>query len=408
MTDDLPQGLQLTALDPVFRDDPYPRLKELRARCPVRRDPFLGVVQLTRYADVRSVLTDRSLWRDPIKAREDSMTHKRALQERAESGGRRQSILTSDDPDHGRVRGLITPILYKRFAASRGHVDAIVEARIARLAGRPTADLIGAYAVPIPIEVIARVLGVDPDRLEEFRGWSEAIIHTFNPARSEAQTEEMKRSALDLQAYLEDLMASRRKSPADDLISDLVQLKDGGAPIEDEEIQINCMTLLIAGNLTTTDLIGNGVRLFLTHPDQLAALRRDPSLINAAVEEILRFDPPVDATGRVASEAKTIGGVDIAPRDPLSPSLRAANRDPDVFEDADVFDITRPRPPHVAFGGGAHICLGAPLARIEAQAALLKLLTAFPRMQLSDAPPEWRALPFFRGLSRLDVLLTGS
>ena len=203
--------------------------------------------------------------------------------------------------------------------------------------------------------------------------------------------------------YIGELMAQRRVSARDDLVSDLVAMKDAGADISDDEIRINCLTLLIAGNLTTTDLIGNGVRLLLTHPDQLAKLIADPSLIGAAVEEILRFDPPVDQTGRVASRDLEIGGCPIKAREQLSPSLRAANRDPEVFPDPDVFDITRARSPHVAFGGGAHICLGAPLARIEAQSAFLALFRRFPNLALVDEAPRWRSLPFFRGLERLEV-----
>ena len=230
-----------------------------------------------------------------------------------------------------------------------------------------------------------------------------AIIQTFNPARSQAQTDAMTAGSEASVAYITELMAMRRVAPKDDLVSDLVAMKDGGADISDDEIKVNCLTLLVAGNLTTTDLIGNGVRLFLTHPEQLAKLMADPSLIGAAVEEILRFEPPVDQTGRVASRDLEIGGCPVKAHEQLSPSLRSANRDPDVFPDPDAFDITRARAPHVAFGGGAHICLGAPLARIEAQSAFLGLFRRYPNLTLVDEAPKWRSLPFFRGLERLEV-----
>ena len=401
---DLPQGLQLTALDPQFRSDPNGRLRQLRQECPVRADPFFGSVYLTRYADVRATLTDRTLWRDPLRADDSSLAKRRAEAGRAARSTEVQSILTSDDPDHGRVRGLLTPVLYKRFNESRAVVDTIVERRLDALAGRASFDLIEAVAMPIPIEVIAHLLGVDENRLAEFRQWSEALIQGFNPARSEEQTAAMETGSAAAIDYLAALMAARRAAPRDDLVSDLVAMQDGGAEISNEEIRINCLTLLIAGNLTTTDLIGNGVRLFLTHPAELAKLMADPGLIGPAVEEILRYEPPVDQTGRVASRDMEIGGCPIAQRQQLSPSLRAANRDPEVFADPDVFDITRARSPHVAFGGGAHICLGAPLARIEAQSAFLALFRRFPHLALADdAEPAWRALPFFRGLERLEV-----
>ena len=334
---------------------------------------------------------------------DDSSLAKRRAVEQGESRDGVRSILTSDDPDHARVRGLLTPVLYKRFNESRGMVDRVVERRLDALAGRESFDLIDTFAMPIPIEVIAHMLGVDEGRLIEFRAWSEAIIQTFNPARSQAQTEAMTEGSEASVAYITELMAMRRVTPKDDLVSDLVAMKDGGADISDDEIKVNCLTLLVAGNLTTTDLIGNGVRLFLTHPEQLAKLMADPSLIGAAVEEILRYEPPVDQTGRVASRDLEIGGCPVKTREQLSPSLRAANRDPDVFPDPDAFDITRARAPHVAFGGGAHICLGAPLARIEAQSAFLGLFRRFPNLALVDEAPRWRSLPFFRGLERLEV-----
>ena len=178
--DDVAQGLQFTALDPTYRADPYPRLREAREARPVRRDGFFGAVQLTRYADVRGVLTDRTLWRDPMRADDTSLAKRRAVEQGEAREGVR-SILTSDDPDHGRVRGLLTPVLYKRFNESRGMVDVVVERRLDVLAGRDTFDLIDTFAMPIPIEVIAHLLGVDEARLAEFRAWSEAIIQTFNP-----------------------------------------------------------------------------------------------------------------------------------------------------------------------------------------------------------------------------------
>ncbi len=405
MASDLPNGLQMTALDPDYRADPYPRLRDMRERCPVRFDTTFGSVQLTRYADVRAVLTDRSLWRDPMRADEHSLARRRLVAAEADGAPRQQSILTSDDPDHGRVRGLLTPVLYKRFAEARTMVDAVVAGRLDRLAKRERFDLIAEFAVPIPIEVIAHLLGVDEARLEEFRGWSEAIIQTFNPVRAPEQTAAMEAASSAAMRYIAELMAARRAAPRGDLVSDLVALQAQGAELSDEEVRINCLTLLIAGNLTTTDLIGNGVRLLLTHPDQLASLMADPERVGAAVEEVLRFDPPVDSTARIASRTMQIGGVEAPERRALNPSLRAANRDPEAFADPDRFDIGRPRAPHVAFGGGAHICLGAPLARMEAQSAFLGLFRRFPGLELADEPPRWRALPFFRGLAALEVRL---
>ena len=167
------------------------------------------------------------------------------------------------------------------------------------------------------------------------------------------------------------------------------------------------IALLVGGNLTTTDLIGNGVRLFLTHPAELAKLRSDPGLIGAAVEEVLRYEPPVDITGRIASSDMEVGGLGLKAGQAMILSLRAANRDPAMFDDPHRFDVSRKHRPHVAFGGGAHICIGAPLARLEAQVALARLFERFPDLKLAhpDETPQWRKLPFFRGMERLEVVV---
>jgi cytochrome P450 len=255
----------------------------------------------------------------------------------------------------------------------------------------------------VPILAIAAVLGVEAARLQDFRAWSEAVIHVLNPLRTPDQEAAMMAGGQALLAFFTESIADRRANPKDDLITDMVQLQDEGAELSDDEVSSNLQGLLVAGNLTTTDLIGNGVKAFLEHPAELAKLKADPSLINAAVEEILRFDPPISITGRVASCDFKVGGEAIEARDALLSHLRAANRDPAVFEHPDRFDITRKHTPHMAFGGGAHICLGAPLARMEGQAALWKLFERFPNLRLADQQLSWRALPGFRGLERLIV-----
>jgi len=231
------------------------------------------------------------------------------------------------------------------------------------------------------------------------------VIQSLNPLRTPQQTEHMMRAAAALGAFMFEMLAERRAAPMDDLVSDMVGLQTAAAELSDQDLATNLSALLVAGNLTTTDLIGNAVRLFLTHPDELAKLRADPGLISAAVEEALRYEPPVDVTGRIASRDLAVGGCPIKASQSMLLSLRGANRDPEVFDQPDRFDITRKKSPHVAFGGGAHICIGAPLARLEAQVALARLFERFPKLRLADpqAPPQWRTLPFFRGLERLDV-----
>ena len=408
MADDAPPPvLTLTPLNPVFREDPYAILNGIRERYPVMRDEMAGVFFISRHEDVRGIVTDLTLLRHPSNAEEAAVLTRRGLDERSGPDGEppRSSILTLDDPDHARIRNPLAQALYRRVAKFKPEVERIVDETLDRIGDARTFDLMAAYALPIPIDVIAAILGVAHDRLDEFRTWSEGIIQVLNPIATEAQKAEMARCSDALGAYMTDMLAQRRANPQDDLVSDMAALQAAGAEIDDADLIINLSALLVAGNLTTTDLIGNAVRLFMLHPGELAKLKADPSLINAAVEEALRFEPPVDITGRIASKDMTVGGCPVKSRQSMLVSLRAANRDPAAFEDPDRFDITRRKAPHVSFGGGAHICIGAPLARLEAQVALARLFERFPDMKLADpaAPAEWRQLPFFRGLEQLHV-----
>jgi cytochrome P450 len=409
MADDAPGILQLTALNPTFREDPHALLRPLREKHPVMRDGMAGSFFLSRYEDVRRILTDLTLWRDPHRAEPAAVMNRRLVEQSGprQDGDGGMSILLMDDPDHARIRNPLAQALYKRVAKSRSEVERVVDTVLDRLAEGHGFDLMSQFAVHVPIDVIAAILGVDQERLAEFRDWSEGVIQSLNPLRTPEQTEHLMRAGEALNAYMNALMAQRRIKPEDDLVSDMIALQASGEPVTDAEIITNLSALLVAGNLTTTDLIGNAVRLFLTHPDQLAKLRADPSLIGAAVEETLRFEPPVDITGRIASSDMAVGGCPIRQSQAMTLSLRGANRDPEIFENPDEFDITRKKSPHVAFGGGAHICIGAPLARLEAQVALGRLFARFPNLRLADptAPPVWRTLPFFRGLERLDVLI---
>ena len=406
MTQDAPihSLLELSAFDPVARADPHARLKPLREQCPVWRDESTKTWVLSRYADVRAVVSDRTLWRNGIHAEEGSFARFLLKDEKMElPPGERQSILTMDDPDHARIRTPLAKALYARVAKARAKIDAIVAETLDAVAGRASFDLIADVAIPIPIVTIARILGVDDTRLAEFRDWSEGAILGLNPVRTPAETEHMEASRLALDAYFTELMAARRAKPEDDLVSDMVQLQAEGAPLSDIELRINLLALLIGGNLTTTDLIGNGVRLFLLNPAQEAKLVADPALVPQAVEEILRYEGPVDITGRVLSGERAFGGCPMHEGQSVTVALRGANRDPDVFERPDEFDITRKGIPHMSFGGGAHICIGAPLARMEAIAFFSVFFQRFPTLKLVDEPPQWRALPFFRGLERLRV-----
>ncbi|MGZ6009055.1 MAG: cytochrome P450 [Rhizomicrobium sp.] len=406
----LPTIIELTPINPQFSADPHVLLDRLRSECPVFRDKDAGAFLLTRYADVRAIVSDTTLWRDPEVAEEAAVMQK-ALTDRPVEGltipqdEYRVGILLLDDPDHERIRNPFVKALYRRVAKSKPLVQQVVDEWLDRLKGKTRIDAMNDFALRVPIDVIARILGVDDARLAEFREWSEGVILSLNPFRDEEQSRTFVAAANALSAYMRELMQQRRAEPRDDLVSDMIALAAAGEPLSDGEISANLQGLLVGGNLTTTDLIGNAIWLFLKNPGELAKLKADPALIVPAVEEVLRYESPIDITGRIASRDMEIGGCPVKQTQAFVTSLRGANRDPDVFPDPHRFDITRKDAPHVAFGGGTHICIGAPLARIEAQLAILSFFERYPNARLSapDAPPQWRAMPFFRGLKELEV-----
>ncbi len=398
----VPQSvIEVTAFMPDARRDPHPPLKALRENCPVMRDEMAKTWFLTRYGDVRTTVNDRSFVRHPLNAEEGSISRQLVSDE---ENPRRTSILFLDDPDHARVRPPLAKAFYARINKMKAEIEAIVDETIDAAPSSGVFDLMAEIAVPIPVTVIARILGVDEHRLPEFRQWSEDVILSLNPVRTPEETARMMAGGEALDAYFTELMAARRKVPADDLITDMVELQASGvAPLTDDEVRINLQALLVGGNLTTTDLIGNGVWLFLTHPDQLAALKADPGLASQAVEEVLRYEAPVSATSRIAEADKQVAGCPVKEHQVVFCSLASANRDTETFEAPDAFDITKKRASHVAFGGGPHICIGAPLARMEARRVYQKLFERYPDMKLPEQDIAWRALPFFRGIERLDV-----
>jgi cytochrome P450 len=378
----------------------------LRRKAPVWHDDASGHFVLTRHDDVRTLLADRSLLRDPAKAAPESlaMTSLRSgqpdglLYRTAED-----SILTMDDPDHSRIRVPLAKAFYKRVAAARGLVEEAVGRILQDLAGRTRFDAMTEFCIPVPIDVIARILGAEPSLRGAFRSWSVDVFENFNPARTPEQTERMITASNNISGYLDDLMKRRRESPEDDLTSDMMQAQASGTPLTDDEIRENLANLLVAGNLSTTDLIGNGLWLLHTHPAEKKKLLEDPALITNAVEEILRYEPPAEGTARIAPRDMEIRGCPIKRSQVVVSSLRGANRDPEAFVEPDRFDISRKHLPHVSFGGGSHICIGAPLARMEAQVALSAFLRHFPAAALEGTTPAWRPSGITRGLSRIDI-----
>jgi cytochrome P450 len=406
MSDDqrLPTGLQLTALDPVFREHPHDYLDRLRAEDPVHRDAELGRLFLTRFEDVREVVSNRSLSVDPRKAPPDSY-HRRAVIGNMTSEAFKPTMLHLDDPGHKRIRALVTQAFNQRSVdAFRPRIREVARELLDALTRRDSFDVIAEYAALLPIIAIAEMLGVDPNDMEQFKQWSEALTQLFNPARTSRQSAELAAAQQGLNAYFRSKADARRHKRGADIVSALVSAEESGERLTQSEITLTCNLLLVAGNVTTTNLIGNGALALLNHPDQLARLLEHPKLVPNAIEEILRYDPPVAQTSRVAVEPLVIGRMEVHAGEIITASLLAAGHDPSRHSDPHHFDIERADTSHFAFGGGAHYCVGAPLARAESQVAIPLLFERFPGIRLETRHAiEHKPVPVFNALKALWV-----
>jgi len=304
-----------------------------------------------------------------------------------------------DEPDHRRLRALVSgPFKPKSVERWREEIRRIVDEALEAIT-EVEFDLIARFASPVPTVVIARMLGVDPALYEKSHTWSDQVVQVgFNPF----PTVEQQHTAAAARQALHDLFSNeigrRGVALGDDLLSDMMRAEVEGDRLTRDEMIAQCRLLLIAGNVTTTDLIGNGTRALLDFPEQMEKLRADPGLIANAVEEMLRYDSPVTNSGRTPNRDVVVSGCPMPRGESLSPSLAAANRDPAVYPDPDRFDIERADTHHQSFGAGRHLCLGAHLAQVEAQEAILGLLRRFPRLRKSARGHVFHAIPSFRGM----------
>lgn len=409
MSDDesLPTGLELTALHEDFRRDPYPILDVLRAKDPVHDDKVLQRWFVTDHDVVREIVRRKDFVVNPETVDLPSPPEPEWLDEIVSESDRQPSILGLDDPDHKRLRGLVSKAFTPRsIEAFRPRIEQIVDDVLAPLKSLTQFDLIKDFAGPIPTIVIAEMLGVDASDQEQFKAWSNTVVSTFNPLLSEDESKHAMRTSETMRRYFHAEISKRRASPRDDLIAAMMRAQEAGDHLTDEEIVTMCDLLIVAGNVTTTDLIGNGVLALLRHPEQMQKLRDNPGLIENAVEEMLRYDSPVVMTGRFATDETEFMQRKIKRGDRFNPSLAGANHDPAVYDEPHRFDIERKDTHHHSFGGGIHHCLGAPLARLEAQIAITRLLAAFPTLVLAEAEVKRRNLPVFQGCERLILRTT--
>jgi len=386
-------------LDPAVLSDPYPLFHRLRTEDPVHWEADLEFWALTRYADALYAL------------REDSLLSS-AIHDSPRPGGVGLSsarwFVFLDPPRHTRLRALVHSAFTPQVVEGlRARIQAIVDELLDRAAEAGRLDLIADLGFPLPAIVIAELLGVPAEDRAQFRAWSADLAAAGGLVRMAADgAERLSRARAGgaaLNAYFRDIIGERRRAPRDDLVSRLTGVQSAEGTLSEEELVDTCALLLFAGHETTTNLIGNGMLALLRHPDELSRLRADPSLIGSAVEELLRYDSPVQMRVRVARETVEIGGRRIAKGQRVLILVGAANRDPARFPDPDRLDIARPDNRHLAFGHGIHFCTGAPLARLEGAIAIRRLLRRFPRLELTTDQLAWRETLTLRALNALPV-----
>ncbi|SFR64423.1 cytochrome P450 [Halogeometricum limi] len=352
--------------------DPFDWYAEMRENHPVRYDERRRVWDVFRYADAARILSDPMTFSsDPTRATELDLPEPEAR------GPLFETMLTSDGSRHDRLRGVVEESFRPRSLVPRApHIRDVADDLLDDVVDRGEMDLIADFAYPLPVVVIAELLGVPTEDRPTFKRWSDTLVETpadTSEAGLEAFARERRRVDDELRAYFEAILDDRRTDPRDDLVSDIVHAESDGETLSHEEAVGFCILLLVAGNVTTTNLLGNAVRCLTAHPDAMARLAADPTLTTTAVEEVLRYRSPVQALVRVATRDVELAGADVHTGDAVVPWLGSANRDPAVFDAPDEFRIDRTPNSHLGFGRGTHYCLGAPLARLEARIALEQL-----------------------------------
>ena len=394
--------------DPAFRADPYPYYDRLRSEAPAYLAPG-GSTVLTRYDDVFSVLRSNEVSRDIEANAIADPTDEIAMRRRERRRGGAKSILNLDPPDHTRLRRLVSKAFTPRqIELLRPGIEQMVDTALDAAADRGSIELIDELAFPVPFQVISELLDMPTDRADELRDWSQALTASLEPTATIDDLDAAETAVLALVPYLIEVIEARRANPGDDLLSALLAVEDDGDTLSYEELISFVVLLYVAGHETTVNLIGNGVLALLHHPDQLDRWRHDPALDATAVDELLRFDGPVQHTVRVAMQPMSFadatgGDVIVEPGHTILTVLGAANRDPAMFDDPHTLRLDRANAGrHMAFAAGIHYCLGASLAKLEANVAITRLIRRFDRIELA-AEPHWRDRITIRGVDRMPL-----
>ena len=392
--------------DPRLRTDPYEVYRELREEAPVFWSQMMHVWVLTRYDDIFEALKDHRRYSSE-RTRSTNPLVQQLENYRMSSGplGTTPTMLSIDPPDHTRMRSLVSKAFTPRQVERvRPHMQEIAEELLDALPEPGRMDVMADFAVPFPIIVIAEMLGVPAGDRAQFKAWSTDIAATLGgPFQPQEVLERSVRASNELADYFRGQIAQRRAEPRDDLLSALCAVEEQGDLLSEDELIATCILLLVAGNETTTNLIGSGMLTLLKNPDERRRLQADLSLMPSAIEEMLRYEPPAQMTSRIAVENIELRGSHFEPGQVVLTALAAANRDPEVFPDPDRFDITRQPNRHLAFGHGIHYCLGAPLAVVEARIGFESLLRRMPEPEAAFEAPAWGQSFVLRGLKSLPV-----
>jgi len=406
-------AFELLAGVPDAVADPHSHYRSLREQAPVLRlelptGDVLWV--LSRYEDCKAVLANHAFGKDDAQIQRAAGILGQDLSDAPQRADRIRPMLFLNPPDHTRIRGLVSRAFTpRRVEALRGRIDDLVAGILDRLSGGGEVELLDELGFPLPVAVIGELVGVPREDHPRFRHLVRAGAASLELNADAAVLRAADEALGEMYEYFDRLVAVRRDDPRDDLLSSLIAVEDDGDTIRHDELIANVILLFAAGFETTTNLIGNGVVALCQHPDQLARLRADPSLLPSAVEEILRFDSPVQIDGRTALVDTELPDGTPVPRGQTALTLLgAANRDPARFADPDTFDVARPDNAPLSFAWGIHHCLGAGLARVEGQCTFAGLLDRFEDIELLDDPPRWRRGLTLRGLETLHVRLAPS
>lgn len=400
-------ALVFNPFDPAFRADPYPMYRRFREEDPAHFSDLAQIRVLSKYADCAVLL------RDPRTSNDQTKAESWADQVRAQGfdpdeimAERARPFLFTDPPDHTRLRGLVNKAFTPRVVEGlRPRIQEIVDRLLDAAAERGEIDVIADLAFPLPVAMICELLGVPAEDVGRFRVWSAMAARSLDPdfVLPQEEIDTRDRAFGEFNDYFRELIAKRRKRLGEDVLSALIVAEDEGQKLTENELIATAILLLIAGHETTVNLIGNGTLALLRNPDEAQRLRDDPTLIRSGVEELLRYDSPVQLTSRIAGEDIELPSLTLEKGKQAILMLGSANRDPEQFPDPDRLDLGRSDNRHLAFGMGIHFCLGAPLARAEGQVALGELVRRFPGMRMLEDPPEYKPTFTLRGLASLNL-----